>query len=216
MAGVVFHPGAKRQLLEDAGAFTGGGRKFLVHTTEGSTLEGAFATLRQKRSAPHFLLEVKNGRRRLVQCVPIDRAARALQHVGGPETNRANCIQVEVVGFTDFKQAARAGHLELWVPNWSQDVYKSLHLLMKWTTRNFGVPMKAEHPFIGQPGYARLSGQAFVDAVGLVGHCHVPGNDHTDPGPLHTSFVINGPGLSFGPTHQAPAPSAVAGNELPA
>ncbi len=193
MAEIVFHPSAKTQLLEDGGSFTGGGRKFLVHTTEGPTLEGAFATLSANRSAPHFILEVKNGQRRLVQCIPINRAARSLEHHGGPETNRANCIQVEVVGFTDGAKAKKLGHPELFVPNWSHDIYKSLHMLMQWTNQHFGVPMRADHPFIGQPGYARLSGQAFVNAVGLLGHCHAAENTHTDPGPLHTSLVINGP-----------------------
>jgi len=203
MAVTVWHPSAKRQQLEDAGSFTGGGHKFLVHTTEGSTLDGAFVTVELKRSAPHFLLEVKNGRRRLVQCIPINRAARGLKHDFGPETNRANCIQVEVVGFTDRTEAAKAGHLELWVPNWSVDIYKHLHLLMQWTHDHFSVPMRADHPFMGQPGYARLSGQAFFGAVGLVGHCHAGGgNNHHDPGPLNTHLVIQGPTASFGSTHE--------------
>lgn len=199
---VLFHPNAKKQELENAGPFTGGGRKFLVHTTEGTTLESAFDTVKAKRSAPHFILEVKNGQRRLVQCIPIDHASRGLEHPSGtPETNHANCIQVEVVGFTDGKLAKKLGHPELHVPHWAPEVYKYLHLLMQWTNRHFGVPMEAHHPFIGQPRYARLSGQAFVDAVGLVGHCHAANNSHTDPGPLHTAFVLHGPGMSFGPTH---------------
>jgi len=196
MSALLLNPDATHQPLEDAGPFTGGGRKFIVHTTEGSTLESAFATLQANRSAPHFILEVKNGRRRLVQCIAINRAARALQHTGGPETNRANCIQVEVVGFTDHTAAQRAGHLELWVPNWSHDVYAALHALMQWTNEHFGVPMRADHPFVGRPGYARLSGEAFVNAVGLLGHCHVPENDHTDPGPLRTGLVVNGVGAA--------------------
>ena len=53
MALTVWHPSAKRQQLEDAGTFTGGGHKFLVHTTEGTTLEGVFTTVKVKRSAPH-------------------------------------------------------------------------------------------------------------------------------------------------------------------
>ena len=61
--------------------------------------------------------------------------------------------------------------------------------------------MEADHLFIGQPGFARLSGQAFVDAVGLVGHCHAANNDHVDSGPLNTHLVLNGPTMSFGPTH---------------
>jgi hypothetical protein len=197
MAVTLWHPRAKRQQLEDAGSFTGGGRKFLVHTTEGSTLESAFNTVKANRSSPHFILEVKNGSRRLVQCIPINRAARGLEHNSGPETNKANCIQVEVVGFTEHKRAAELGHLELWVPNWSPDIYKHLHLLMLWTHDNFGVPMRADHPFAGQAGYARLGGQAFVNAVGLLGHCHAAGNDHTDPGPLNSHFVIHGAGAPF-------------------
>ena len=43
------------------------------------------------QDAPHFILEVKNGQKRLVQCIPINRAARALEHPSGTlETNRAN------------------------------------------------------------------------------------------------------------------------------
>lgn len=213
MAGTVWHPSAKRQPLEDAGTFTGGGRKFVVHTTEGPTLEGAFDTVELKRSAPHFILEVINGRRRLVQCIPINLAARGLEHNVGPETNRANCIQVEVVGFTDRKLAAKLGHLELWVPNWSTDIYKHLHLLMQWTHDHFSVPMRADHPFVGQPGFARLSGQAFVNAVGLVGHCHAANNDHVDPGPLIAHFVVNGPTASFGPTRQPLSTGTVAAAE---
>jgi hypothetical protein len=204
MAGVVFHPRAKKQQLEDGGSFTGGGRKFLVHTTEGTTLESAFDTVRAKRSSPHFILEVKNGKRRLVQCIPINRAARGLEHrPGTQETNHANCIQVEVVGFTDGKKARKLGHPELWVPNWSPDIYKHLHLLMQWAHKNFGVPMRADHPFPTHPGFARLSGPAFIDAAGLVGHCHAANNDHVDPGPLNAHFVINGPVMSFGPTHHS-------------
>jgi hypothetical protein len=213
MAVTVWHPSAKKQQLEDAGSFTGGGHKFLVHTTEGPTLEGAFATVKAKRSAPHFILEVLHGRRRLVQCIPINRAARGLEHNSGPETNRANCIQVEVVGFTDRKAAAKLGHLELWVPNWSTDIYKHLHLLMQWAHDHFSVPMRADHPFVGQPGFARLSGQAFVNAVGLVGHCHAAGNDHVDPGPLNAHFVIFGPSASFGPTRTAHGAGTVASPE---
>ena len=137
MAVTVWHPSAKRQQLEDAGPFTRRRAQVPVHTTEGPSLEGAFVTVKGNRSAPHFILEVKSGRRRLVQCIPINRAARGLEHNGGPETNKANCIQVEVVGFTERAKAAKLGHLELWVPNWSTDIYKQLHMLMLWTHNHF-------------------------------------------------------------------------------
>jgi hypothetical protein len=194
MTQLLWHPAATRQQLPDAGPFTGGGRKFLVHTTEGTTLEGAFETLRENNSAPHFILEVKNGQRRLTQCIPINLAARSLQHPGGtPETNRANCIQVEVVGFAELSEAQRFGHPELFVGNWEPAVYRYLHLLMQWSHTNFDVPMQALFPFFGQGGYRRLGGQEFVDASGVVGHCHVANNDHTDPGPLHGKLTVQGP-----------------------
>jgi hypothetical protein len=190
----IFNPRAEKKLLADAGSFTGGGHKFIVHTTEGSSLDGAFTTLAQNNDAPHFILEVKNGQKRLVQCIPINRAARALEHPSGTlETNRANCIQVEVVGFTDETAATKAGHLELFVPNWSQQIYKAIHDLMFWTHQNFGVPMESDHPFPGNPGFARLSQQDFVNAVGLLGHCHAASNSHTDPGPLNAGLVVKGP-----------------------
>jgi hypothetical protein len=72
---------------------------------------------------------------------------------------------------------------------------------MLWTHNHFAVPMRADHPFPGQPGFARLSGPGFVTAVGLVGHCHAGGgNDHHDPGPLNTHFVVHGPGAPLGLT----------------
>ena len=205
MATRVWHPGAERRRLEDAGPYTGGGRKFCVHTTEGPTLEGAFTTLDANRSAPHFILEVKDGRRKLVQCVPISLAARSLAHPSGPDTNKANCIQVEVVGWTDKDLAEAAGHPELWVGNWEPAVDRFLHRLMQWTNRHFDVPMTASFAFPGKPGFRRLGGQEFFDAVGLVGHCHAPGNDHTDPGPLKVRRVLFGPAAAGAHTHPLPA-----------
>jgi hypothetical protein len=165
-----------------------------VHTTEGSSLDGAFTTLAQHDDAAHFILEVKNGHQRLVQCIPINRAGRALEHPTGTlETNRANCIQVEVVGFTDADLAKRLGHPELFVANWSSQLYKAIHDLMFWTHQNFGVPMRSDHPFPGHHGFARLSQQDFVNAVGLLGHCHAASNSHTDPGPLSADLVVKGP-----------------------
>lgn len=190
----LFNPKAEKKLLTDAGTFTGGGHKFIVHTTEGSSLDGAFSTRSQNEDAAHFILEVKDGHQRLVQCIPINRAARSLEHPSGTlETNRANCIQVEVVGFTDENLSKQLGHHELFVGNWSPQIYKAIHDLMFWTHQNFGVPMESDHPFPGHPGFARLSQQAFVDAVGLLGHCHAASNSHTDPGPLNARLVVKGP-----------------------
>lgn len=184
----LWHPHAKRIPLEDAGTFTGGGRKFCAHTTEpGETpnahaprtmaaVNAAVAAYREKRAAPHFTLGLVNGERVLLQHIPINRAARALQHTLPPETNRANTIQCEIVEF-----AARA-------QGWPDELYHYLHLLILWTHRHFDVPMVAHHPF---PGH-RFSGAGWVKAEGLVGHCHCPGNTHVDPGHLDVNKALHG------------------------
>ena len=84
-------------------------------------------------------------------------------------------------------------------------------MLMLWTHNHFSVPMRADHPFAGQPGFARLSGQAFFNAVGLVGHCHAAGNSHSDPGPLNAHFVINGPAAPFASTETLTPSSTILG-----
>jgi hypothetical protein len=46
-----------------------------------------------------------------------------------PKCLCVHCIQVGVVGFTDGKLASKLGHPDLFVPHWSPDIYKHLHLL---------------------------------------------------------------------------------------
>lgn len=178
MSSAIWHPKAKRLAMEDAGTFAGGGPKFIVHTAEGKNLDTILAVLKAKRAAPHFVLGVHDGKRQLVQCIPINRAARALAHPSGPETNRANAIQVEVL---EFAKNAR---------KWDPALYRYLHLLILWAHRHFDVPMEAHHPFYGQDGYHRLSGPGFYRASGVLGHCHAPGNDHWDPGNLNMERVF--------------------------
>lgn len=178
MSEILWHPKAKRIRMEDSGTIGNGGPKFVVHTAEGKDLDTIVNVLREKRAAPHFILGVDHGKRQLVQCMPIDRGARALMHTFPAETNRANAIQVELLEY-----AKNAQH-------WDSLLYHYLHLLWLWCHRHGGVPMEAHHPFYGQPGYHRLSPGGWVRASGLVGHCHCPGNDHWDPGNMNTERAL--------------------------
>lgn len=167
----------EHHILKDAGAFTGGGWKICWHTTEGASLSGALTTLAKNGSAAHFILDPSNGD--VTQCVPLDQAARALGHPSGPETNRANVIQVELVGFATVaeaqKKGAPAGRA---VPNWDADEYRRLAALAVLIEHRHPVPRHAR-PFRNPE---KFTGQGFVDFAGHCGHVHVPGNDHTDPG----------------------------------
>jgi hypothetical protein len=98
----VWHPNAKRVPIPSAPqnlTFTGGGHKLVWHTTEGSSIEGAESAYRAAGVCPHFTIALVNGHRVLHQHLPLDVAASALKHDSGPQTNRANAIQVEIVGF---------------------------------------------------------------------------------------------------------------------
>jgi N-acetyl-anhydromuramyl-L-alanine amidase AmpD len=155
----------ERRPLHDAGRFTGGGWKLVWHTTQGSGAEGAFSTVRAERSAPHFIIDHSG---RVIQTVALNRAACALEHNSGPETNLAHAIQVECVG-----HEAQSGR-------WSNGYYTHLADLFVLINHrlNLRIPNVSRHSFHGP----RLGGREFVRAQGHLGHLHVPGNNHTDPG----------------------------------
>jgi hypothetical protein len=154
-----------REQLEDAGPFAGGGLKTLWHTTEGGTLASVVQTLRAKRAGVHFAIDPHTGH--CVQMIPLDRAGRGLEHTDGPETNRANCIQIEIVGFAaqtkDFgdREYRHLAALALAIEHHGHKTPRRV--------RNFTHPKK-------------FSGTEFVSYAGHCGHVHVPGNSHYDPG----------------------------------
>jgi hypothetical protein len=171
-----WHPDANKITGNHAGAHTGGGRKIVWHTTEGDGAEGAIDAYRDKNSWLHFTLEYKNGRERLFQHLPLSVGARALEHPGGtPETNRANAIQVELVGRAED------------TPGWSAGKYAAIAELARWIEHNFNVPSTCGVKFVPVGTERRLSGPDFVDYGGHCGHQHVAHQDkhhHTDPGEL--------------------------------
>lgn len=75
----------------------------VLHTTEGSTIEGAYRTLRDKSSAPHFIV----GEDRIVQCRPINAQASALHGDAPFYANAMAAIQIEMVELSQQK---------LWLP----------------------------------------------------------------------------------------------------
>jgi hypothetical protein len=156
--------------LPDAGPFTGGGWKLCWHTTESEreSVDAMWSVLRNKDAAPHFVIGYRKGFRFpvVIQMIPLHRAGRSLAHPSGPETNRANVIQVEICG--------RAAESNSWDDNW----YRALANLGLLIEHRVPIERKRPRRFPGE----RYTGSGFVRATGHVGHCHVPGNDHGDPG----------------------------------
>jgi N-acetylmuramoyl-L-alanine amidase len=164
---------------EDAGPFTVGRRKLVWHTTESGqeSVDAMVRVLHQKRAAPHFVYGYRQGYKFpvVVQMVPLNRAARALMHPSGPPTNAARASQVEICG--------RAAESD----DWDDDYYKGLAnlagLIRQRTHFRNVVPRDFTVPA------SRYTGLGFVLARGHVGHCHVPGNDHWDPGRFRAHYV---------------------------
>ena len=118
--GDLWYPKATKKAAPiDGGSWTGSGRKDLLHTTELRTVSDTFTAFRGSDYWPHFTAAFEGNRFRIWQHIPLNRAGRALGNVpGGVETNRANVIQIELVGTADKRLAERWGAPSLYVEQW--------------------------------------------------------------------------------------------------
>lgn len=150
------------------------GPVLVLHTTEGTTLAGAKATLDRNRSWSHWLIDPATGK---WETLVHSGSARSLRNLsGGVETNnRGGVWQVEIVG-----KAAD-------VPNYSDRWYQVLAEWVVAICEEKGIPRKFPYPFAGSDAYGtkgkvRLSNQEWLEVEGIIGHQHVPENTHWDPG----------------------------------
>jgi hypothetical protein len=141
--------------LEDAGDFTAGQPKMILHTCECrfDQVDSMLAVLRDKRAAPTVLYGLRPGVKHPIvfQCVPFDQAARALAHPPGtPETNRAHCTQIEICGY------AR----DSW--DWPEDYYKGLANLCVLIEHRTDIIRKNYHDFGPSGSVKRLTPTGFT------------------------------------------------------
>lgn len=176
MTSSIWHLGAKRVPYPDAGPYTPAAPKIVWHTTEGSSLPV------YSGSAPHFTFNPETGS--LWQHIPINRAAKSLEHPPGTvETNHANCVQVELIGF-----AKDTGH-------WSDAAYARIAKLARWIETNHDVPSRCTVTFSNTP--TRLTPAAWLAYAGHCGHQHVPNNRHWDPGAFRIELVLKSESVSL-------------------
>lgn len=99
----------------------------ILHTTEGTTVNGAWNVLNEKHSAPHFIA----GEGRIVQCRPLNVQGAAL--VPGPD-NTANVhaqIQIEMVA---------KSNQSLWLP--ANDTLQPTVAIMAFCAKQLGIPLR--------------------------------------------------------------------------
>lgn len=165
------------------GTFVGVPWRIVLHTTEGGSTEGAVGAYRSHGGWPHFTVDPKIRRR--VQHYELNVSSRALANAsGGVETNRANVINIEIVGFATQTPA--------WSAEW-----------LRWLGTDVLAPIRAVCPFdlvaphfvpypqsYGYRAMQRFDSMRWLGFSGLVGHQHAPENDHGDPGALDVTEII--------------------------
>lgn len=155
---------------QGAGQFTGGGWKLVWHITVSpwQAVDSMVTTVCAKNAEPHFVIGGRAGVEHpiVVQLLPLDVAGRSLEHTLPEQTNRANCIQVEICATPEGVKA------------WTDWTYKALGNLAGLIEHRADIPTKCPRSFTNTK---RFTGPGFVKTSGHVGHMHVPGNSHFDP-----------------------------------
>jgi hypothetical protein len=147
--------------------------KVCIHTTEGTTLEGAESAYRQY--PPHLGYDPMRRIRR--QYVSLDRHSYSLK---GAESDDEYVIQVEVVGF--------ASQTHMWSDeiyrNFGEDVIIPLRRAINIPDRHLRFFRQDEGIILArEDSPIRLSNTQFREFSGWLGHQHVPSPDHHwDPG----------------------------------
>ena len=158
-----------------SGTMEGGTPRVTWHVTVspsgGNYFDAMHRVLTSNRSEPHILYDPLTDR--LGQYFPLDRSARALANDGTRRTNGHGTvnIQIEVVAQPD-------GFTRYWKPGPN---YRALLRAI----RSWGVPDVWPAGRLSKSYADRVTRTwAAYSKAGHFGHCHVPGNDHWDPGPI--------------------------------
>lgn len=185
MAKALYYPPANRTTQNFASAYPGvifsSLRCLVLHTTETSGWPGYSGGA----SAPTFTAMPDHTNKKLIwrQHYPLNMSARALRNdPGGVNTNTTSVVQIELVGTSD-----KGGPGMYWpeAPDWA---LQDLADFCKWLKAEWGVPTSGSVKWVDYPasyGFnasQRLSGGTWLDYRGILGHQHVPENDHGDPG----------------------------------
>lgn len=167
-----------------AGPYTSPVDKLLLHTTEGSSIEGAVAAYRANNSWPHVTADARWGRTyRVVHHLDFGVSARSLRNLaGGVQTNTDGVIQFEVVG-----QAVDPAAIDWrWL---AENVFGPAAWMMD-------IPIQSSVTWVAYPasfGIAapqRLSPAEWTAYQGFLGHQHCPENTHGDPGRVPILTII--------------------------
>lgn len=158
--------------------------RFVLHTTEGGDLEGNIGTYSRTGWFPHFTADLPN--RRIAQHISIDESATAVSHKSSwPfQTNRWNCLQVEICGHAVESPGWSPADLEWLGAHLLAPVVcaKPIHLVAP--------TFYGSQQAYGASAISRMTPAEWNAFNGVCGHQHVPWDEHWDPGALNIGAVI--------------------------
>ena len=180
-----------------------------LHTTEG----GSWPSYGGGGYAPHSTIKPLPGVGIQVrEHIDFDDYGRAFENrSGGVETNTAGVIQFELVGTCDERQK---GNLYYW-PDADDAVLEALADYLRPIMGRYGIPLrstvtwksynKGQRPSsYGLDNGVRLTGSQWLAYRGILGHQHVPENNHGDPGDFPIARLLRFLGASSGGAQDVP------------
>lgn len=187
----------KQDFGTDGGSWTRQPAIIVLHSTESG--DHGWPGYSSGSSAPHFTLDPLTGECR--QHISLAEAARALKNPsGGVETNRGGAVQIEIIGTCDPERKGDSGWTFL--PTYTK--WDSLAKVLKDISKACNIPLtegvtwKAYPGSYGTGASQRLSGGSWNSYKGVLGHQHVPENDHGDPGNIDIAAILTAAGGSPG------------------
>ncbi|MDQ3275288.1 MAG: peptidoglycan-binding protein [Actinomycetota bacterium] len=166
--------------------------KIVLHSTE----TVGFPGYADGAAAPHFTISMRTGQTR--QHVPLSYGSRALTLAGTRLANVAGVIQIEIIGAVTPGYPDKHGHYDLprAFPT-DPDAQHYLARLLAAIHVETEIPLTEDVDWVTYPAssgrYApqrqRTEAQ-FLAYRGVLGHQHVVGNEHGDPGALPVASVI--------------------------
>lgn len=180
-----FYPGADRtsQNFGNGNVTMGGVTKLVLHTTETRSWPAYGGSAGNPTLT--FNPWLPRGKR-WRQHVPLNGSATTLKDPSGTAVreNRDDVAQVEIVAYCDPNLYNKYGYA---VTNISDDALLDLAEFIAWVHNEWGMPINWAPNWAPYPKSCtvdRFSGPRYDSFQGILGHCHVSGNDHGDPGAL--------------------------------
>lgn len=199
----------KRYDITHPGVYMPTVSKVVLHTTEGVSLPSYGGG----GSAPTFTVVPDFDRKAatIYQHFPANMSAKALKDkAGGVRTNRDSVAQIEIVGTSGWATTRNPNRDYTLPEKYFSGTFPDWYLaaiarIVRWLHDEWDVPYRLpSQPFGPWQGSRRMGQSEYDSYTGILGHCHVPENDHTDPGPINAARILQ---LAKTGTPATPAPT---------